>query len=239
MVGAQLDQQVAVQPGGLERVVGEGAHRRQLQRLAAARPYRSSNRLDPDGQRHGQPVGGHARAEHVAVGRRLADAEVRRRAAGREEPCPAGERAQQVGQPCLAACRGVEGGDAGERLLGGGLRGEDPGLVRAVERVRRLRGLPVRTGRGGGASASAFAPPISTPPASAVPAAPDSGALEEVAAAGVHDGTGSFAAVSGPVVLQGDPERTRPTPAPLRWPRRRARARTVAPRRATVHAPFA
>jgi hypothetical protein len=62
----------------------------------------------------------------------------------------AGERAQQVAQPGRAACRGVERGDTGGRLLGGGIRGEDPGLARTVEGVRRLRDLAVRTGPGGG-----------------------------------------------------------------------------------------
>jgi hypothetical protein len=60
---------------------------------------------------------------------RLAHAEIGWRAAGRQEPRPAGERAQQVGQPRLAGCRGVERGDTGERLLGG-IRGEDPEEIR-------------------------------------------------------------------------------------------------------------
>ena len=60
----------------------------------------------PDRHGHGQPVGRDRRAEHVAVGGGLADAEVGRGAAGGEEPGPAGEGLHQAGQ--LGPAAGVQ-----------------------------------------------------------------------------------------------------------------------------------
>ena len=200
--------------------------------LRAARPYLSSNRLDPtdsvtvspsagtlgpstslsDGgwltpRSGGVPPDVRNRARPVSVRSRSVSPAL--------SPAVESNAATQV-NGCLAAGSGV-------RIPA--WRAPWKGYDGSVD-------LPVRTGRGGGGVGVGLRAADQHAASQRGARGARYGAPEEVAAAGVHDGTGSFAAVSGSVVLQGDPERTRPTPAPLRWPRRRARARTVTPRRA-------
>ena len=191
MIGAELQQKVAAEVGGLERVVRESGHRRQLARLDRREAVAVVEQRRADRQRRGQPVGRDHRAEHVAVRRRLADPEVDRGSAGGEEPGAGGDGLHQVGQLGLARRRRVEGRDAGEGLLLGRAGGEHPGLARAVERVRRLgrrpRGGGGRVGVGAGAADQHAAGHRGGGGAGRGP-------LEEVAAVDVHEESPEVAA---------------------------------------------
>ncbi len=184
VVGAELQQQVAAEPGGLERVVGEGVIGVSLLGLTAGETVAVVEQRRADRQRRGQAVGRDHRAEHVAVRRRLADPEVGRGPAGGEEPGAGGDRLHQVGQLGLARRRRVERRDAGERLLLGRAGGEHPGLARAVERVRRLGHRP---GGGGGRVRVGVGSPDQHAAGQRGAGRAGGGALEEVPAVDVHE----------------------------------------------------
>ena len=236
MVGAQLEQQVTMQPGGLEEVVGERPHRGQLQRLAVPEAVTVVEQARSHGQRDGQPVRRDRGPQDVAVGGRLPDPEVGRGTAGGEEPGAVGQFVHKKRQVSLVSGGAVEGGDARERLLVRWSRREHPGLVRAMERVCRFRdraaaSRPPRRPRAHRRSARRR-PARSRPRPIAVPLRK----LRRLTFTGVRSlggVQGGREGLSGPGEPQGDPERRRASRAPRRLPHPLARAPQGRLRRAT------
>jgi hypothetical protein len=146
-VGADLQGQVAVTLGRLQVVVGEGLHRGQAAGLGLSEGVAVVEQGRADADRDGEAVCRDVRAEAAVVGGRGADAEVGGGAAGGEEAGAAGDRLQQVDQFAAAVGDDIEGDEGGGR----GGRGDDAGLVGAVE--RDLTGvLRLRRGLGGAAT---------------------------------------------------------------------------------------
>ena len=98
-VGAQLHEHVAVALLGDERVVGEGRHRLQRARLARRQPVALVEERGAEGDRDGQAVGRHARAEDAGVGRRPLARRAEQGVVAARQPARAlGERLERRGQ---------------------------------------------------------------------------------------------------------------------------------------------
>ncbi len=127
VLGADLHREITVAPSRVEPVSRERGHRDESGRPGVREPVPSVEERGPHADGDGQPVFRAPHRCHLGV---------QRCHPGSQGAAPHGQPPEELHQLRPVAGEDVKGGEAAERLL----PGDDPGLVRAVERhPARLR----------------------------------------------------------------------------------------------------